>query len=274
MKNITQTPKTHYLNTPFIDGFTEIEKENTEITIGNSNKIDDIFYTTDEQSEYIKCLCSLIPKTEFRNVNVTMRYRATTNEDDRELIKSFRPYSGENIRMNGFISELTVRFRELLPSETPETPIKSEWTKFLKTNPEIYTKIFRKQEVDAEIESMVDSEYSTSDILHVKSKCHFFAGSYYSGIKLSDIQQYLFYVGTTFQAQEYINIISAKELVSSKVASPGPNVTLQSLSTLEDDIYDGKIEINFPDETKYHSVSITKTTIVSDIVQILFKREV
>jgi hypothetical protein len=185
---------------------------------------------------------------------------------------SFRPYSGENIRMNGFVSELIVRFRELLPAE--EIQIKPEWIEFLKSNPEIYTKNFRKQEVDAEIEGMPDQEYGSSDILHVKSRCHFFAGSYYPGIDLSDIQQYLFYVGTAIQAQEYIDIISAKELITSRVNSPARDVTPQALTTLVDDICDGKIEINFPDGTKYHSVLITKPTVISDIVHILFKKEV
>jgi hypothetical protein len=273
MKNITQTPKVHYLDTPFIEGFTEIEKENTEITIGNSNKIEDIFCTTDEAAEYLKCLCSLIPKSEFRDVRITTRYRETMADDAQERTMSFRPYSGENIEMNGFISELSVRFRELLPSETSVTSINSEWTEFLKSNPEIYTKIFHKQEIDAEIESMPDQAYGPSDILHVRSKCHFLAGSYYPGIELAGIQQYLFYVGTSIQAQEYINIISAKELIASKLNAPARDVTLPSLSTLEDDICDGKIEINFPDGTKYRSISITKTTIISDIVQILFKKE-
>ncbi|MDR2598611.1 MAG: hypothetical protein LBC25_02730 [Holosporales bacterium] len=276
MKSIIQTPKVNYLNAPFIECFTEVEKENTEIIIGNSNKIDDIFCATDESAEYIRCLCSIIPKAEFRNVRISARYRTMITDDDaQEKTMSFQPYSGKNIGMNGFVSELSVRFRDLLPAGEQEAPIKSEWIEFLRSNPDIFTKSFNKQEVDSEIESISDQEeYGPSDIVHVKSKCHFFAGSYYPGIHLPDIQQYLFYIGTALQAHEYINIISARDLVTSGIHSPAQEVTPQSLSTLVDDISDGKIEINFPDETKYRSVSITKTTLISDIVQILFKKEV
>ncbi|MDR1476487.1 MAG: hypothetical protein LBI20_04235 [Holosporales bacterium] len=274
MKSAIKTPKLHYLvNTPFIDGFTEIEKENTEIVIGNSHMIDDLFCTTNESVEYFKCLCSLVPKSEFRDVRVRTRYRAPTVDDVSENVMSFSLYSGEQIRMDGFISELAIRFRELLPLESDDGLIKSEWVEFLKTSPEIYVKTFHKQYSDMEIENTLDPGFEGSDILHVKSKGYFFAGSYYAGIKLSDIQQYLFYVGTEIQAREYINIISATELISSRNIEPAPIVTFQSLSTLEDDVCDGKVVINFPDGSEYQSIAISKNTLVSDIVQMLFKKK-
>jgi hypothetical protein len=55
--------------------------------------------------------------------------------------------------------------------------------------------------------------------------------------------------------------------------SPAIDVTLQSLSTLEDDIVEKKVVLAFPDGTHYKSVAAEKTTVTSDVFQILFKKE-
>jgi hypothetical protein len=271
MKHPAKIPKANYRSDPFVDSFTEIERENTEITIGDSTKIDSLFSILNEQPDYIKCLCSLIPKSDFHDVRVSSHYRLDDDDNNREM--SFRIYSGEQIKMNGFISELSVRFDTLLPSDMNPNPINAEWIEFLRANPILYTKIFRKQDVDSTIDTEQDPSFDDSDVTHLKSKCYFFGGSYFRGISLSDIQQYLFYVGTEVQASEYIDIISARELLLSKNSAPAQDVTLQSLSTFEDDVSEGKIKLTFPDNSNYKSVLMTKNTVVSDVVQILFTKE-
>jgi hypothetical protein len=184
---------------------------------------------------------------------------------------SFDIYGGEHIDMNGFVSEIDIVFHGF-PCESNH--LSEGDVQFLIDNPHIYTKKFATQNESVEIDSFVDNSIEESDIVHSKTKAHFFAGSYYKGITLQEIQQYLFYVGTEYQANEYISIISGSDLIRLKKTEPSDEVTTESLSTLEDDIAEQSIVINFLDGSIYKSVSAEKTTLTSDVFQILFKREI
>ncbi|MDR1234007.1 MAG: hypothetical protein LBJ92_02590 [Holosporales bacterium] len=270
-----QIPRSRFSNTPFIDGFTGIDNDNTEILIGNSEKQEYLLNEPDDNPKYMTLFCSIIPKSEFPKINVSTSYATSIDDDAAKSTMTYGIYSGQPIRMKGFVSELAFQSRGLLSSDT--SSIKNEWIDFLKLNPNVYTKVFHTQTHDIQIENAVDNAFDDSDVLHVKTRGHFFAGSYYPGIKLSDIQQYFFYMGTGLQAENYINIISARDIISTNNVLPAQDVTLQTLSTLEDDVCDGKIRITFPDGAQdgvtYTSISITKTTIVSDIAQIILKKE-
>ncbi|MDR0640275.1 MAG: hypothetical protein LBF65_00860 [Holosporales bacterium] len=263
-------PRSHFSGAPFTDVFAWIESDNTEILIGNSEKPEYLLEDSAQNPEYITLHCSIIPKSEFPMVNVTTHYATSTDDDSSKHTLTYDIYSGQCINMKGFVSELMLRFRGF---QLPSMPVKREWIDFLKLNPDIYTKTFGIQNHDIQIENFVDNSFEDSDILHIKTHGYFFAGSYHLGMKLSDIQQYCFYMGTGLHAEGYINIISARDMISTNNVPPAPDVTLQTLSTMEDDVCDGKIKITFPDGATYTSVSITKTTVVSDIAQLTFKKE-
>jgi hypothetical protein len=261
------SPKAKFSSDPFVDGFIGIEKENTDITIGNSEKLDNIFF--DENQEYLKLLCSISSKSDFGDVTISARYKE--KEDEGIKMMSYKLYDGSNIDMNGLVSEISIEFREVIPEFGD---FRSPWEDFLVKNKVIYTKEFQTQKLSKNIENFIDYDLEETSIIHTKSKAHFFAGSYFKGIKFSNIQQYLFYIGTGRQADPYISIIPAHEVCQLKKIKLNSDVSIESLSTLEDDICDGKVSITFPDSrATYKSVMVAKNTLTSDVFQILFKRD-
>ncbi|MDR0942106.1 MAG: hypothetical protein LBM19_00615 [Holosporales bacterium] len=259
-------PKAKFSSEPFVDGFVEIEKENVDLTIGNSEKLDDVF--VGDNPEYLKLLCSISSKSDFKDVVISARYR----EKDGESVKimSHRLYDGSSADMSGLVSEISIECLEIIPEEGI---VKSSWKDLLAENKVIYTKQFQTQKLSKNIDNFIDRDLEETSIIHTKSKAHFFAGSYFQGIKFSDIQQYLFYVGTGYRAEPYISVISAKDICQSKKAKLNADVSMESLSTLEDDVCDGKISITFPDDNAtYKSVVAYKNTLTSAVFQILFKR--
>jgi hypothetical protein len=83
----------------------------------------------------------------------------------------------------------------------------------------------------------------------------------------------LFFVGTSRGATEYISIISAKDVFQTEKVKLDPSIQAVSLSTLEDDICNGNLKITFDEEARYRSVLAEKSTLTSDIFQILLKKE-
>jgi hypothetical protein len=264
----TKLPRAKFTSDPYINGFTEVERDVTDILIGSSHKPDELFNFEDE-AEYIRLLVKIVPKFEFERPQISAKYRMGEDDDDR--VMSFDIYGGESIDMLGFVSSITITFHGL---SCEPTFLSEKNIQFLIDNPDIYTKSFQTQSSDIEIENFVDDSLEESDIIHTKTKAHFFAGSYHGGIRLSDIQQYMFYMGTEYQANEYISVISGRDLINLKRVNSAEEVTLESLSTLEDDIVDRRITLTLLDGLAYRSVSAEKTTVTSDVFQILFKKEV
>jgi hypothetical protein len=266
----TKQPRARFAGDPYVNGFTDVENWMTNIVIGSSNKPDELFQVVSNfEQDYIKILAKIIPKSEFERPQISARYRISDDEED-DRIMSFDIYGGEHIDMNGFVSELSVIFHEL-PCESSN--LSGDNLQFLINNPNIYTKKFVTQRSSVEIDNFIDDLLEESDIIHSKTKAHLFAGSYYKGISFSEIQPYAFYMGTEYQANEYISIISGRDLINSRKVSCAEDVTIDSLSTLEDDIVDQKIVISFQDGTTYKSISAEKTTLTSDVFQMLLKKE-
>ncbi|MDR3030899.1 MAG: hypothetical protein LBU35_00745 [Holosporales bacterium] len=263
-------PKAKFFSDPFIAGYTDIDKENSDITIGNSEKNENIFFGDENSPEYISCLCSLIPRMEFKNISVSSKYKLDP-DSGAESEMNFKIYSGENINMKGFVSHIDIECRNILLNGL-EGNIPREWLDFIIEHCKIFTKNFMTQTNSIEIESLIDEELGITDIAHFKSNAHFFAGSYYKGIPISDIQQYMFFVGTDVYGKEYINIISSKEILTSSSILPAAEIKLENLSTLQDDISNGKVSISFSESVIYKSIEIRKETLTSDICKIIFKK--
>jgi hypothetical protein len=262
----TNRPRTRLLGNPFVGSFINIDRDSTNITIGDSEVLDNIFH--DDSPEHIKLLCSISTHTEFADVAVSARYKEKSNGGVKTL--SYRIYDGSPINMNGFVSKLSIRALDILPEFGT---IDSRWQSYIAENSVIYTKHFQTQTTSTNVENFMDHDTQETGIIHTKSRAHSFAGSYFSGIKLADIQPYLFYVGTGYQAKPYISIISASDALRLGKVTLAPGVSGDSLSTLEDDICNGNILLSIPDcDTIYKSVAATKETLTSDIFQITFKR--
>lgn len=272
-KQKLQQPKARFNSEPFINGFTDIDKENSDFIIGTSEKFENIFETDKKFPEYLKLLCKISAKSEFPDVSISAKYKTENDENEPENTMIYNLYDGSKINMKGLVSEININIYDIVPDfgivETEEIK------EFVKSNPLIYTKKFETQKKSNEIENFRDYEsaYDESSLIHTKTRTHFFAGSFQKTMKISDIQQYFFYMGTGYQGEEFINLISSKDLLETQKVKPTPGIKLENLSTLEDDIMSGKIEINFDDENvKYQSISSIKTTLTSEIFQIIFKK--
>ncbi|MDR1609375.1 MAG: hypothetical protein LBR78_00770 [Holosporales bacterium] len=267
MIRTSRRPRTRLLGNPFIGGFTDIDREGTNLMIGDSELLDDIF--NDDSPEHIKLLCSMSAHAAFTDVVVSARYKEKSNGNVKTL--SYHLYDGSSLNMTGFVSKLSITALDILPEfGTPD----SRWQRYISENNVIYTKHFQTQASSTNVENFVDHDAQETGIIHTKSRAHSFAGSYFSGIKLADIQPYLFYVGTGYQAKPYISIISASDALRLRKVTLAPGVSDDSLSTLEDDICNGSIQLSIPDcNTTYKSVAAIKETLTSDIFQITFRKE-
>ncbi|MDR0695850.1 MAG: hypothetical protein LBF56_03760 [Holosporales bacterium] len=253
---------------PFVAGFTDIEKDDINIVIGENEEMDDPCLANEECPGF-RLLCALLPKSDFQDVAISARYKERTSDKETKTM-SYKLYDGSSIKMNGFVSEIAIEFSDVVPEFGK---LNDQSLNFLMENKTIYRKTFQVQTSSKNIENFVDEDMEASSIIHTKSRAHCFAGSYFKGVKFSDIQQYLFYVGTGYRAEPYISVIKASEIIQTKKAKLNHDITVDSLSTLEDDICDGKILIEFPDGSAYQSICSAKDTLVSNICQISFKRK-
>ena len=263
MKKYHTNPKTGIYGKPFIEGFTDIETENHSLVIGSSGKEEDVFASS--FPEYIRLCCAIETKSEFPDVVISARYKV--QEDSETKTMSYRIYDRALNPMDKVVSEISLNF-----SDFSDGFSNSVWKKELLENPVIYRKNFQTQLSSRNIDNFRDPNMPQSGLIHTKSRAHPFGGYYYPGIKLSDIQPCLFYVGTGLQAKEYITLISAKNVIQGDEVRLSPEIPIDSLATLEDDIYSGKIEISFQNQ-KYKSILATKDTFVSSFIQILFRKE-
>ncbi len=253
-------PRAKWVTEPFVNGYTDIEKENAIFSIGDSEENENIFF--ENAPEYLKMRCKLSTKAEFPDVKISAGYRTTPNGKDFLMQKKL--YDGSQISMKGMVSEVCIEFLDL----HNECKIISEELSKLSI---IYRKFFQLQKVSKRIPNYPDIANKQGEIFMTKSDAHPFAGCYFPGIKLSEIQPYLFYVGTGVRSDPYIKIISAKEAIQSDVVRICKDVDISSISTLEDDVCNGKVRFKV-DEFKYVSIFAQKNTLTSDVFTILFKK--
>jgi hypothetical protein len=254
---------------PFVAGFTDIEKDDASIVIGDSGELEAVCDVVDDELANFKLLCSISAKTNFENVAISAKYKERVSDTITKTF-SYMLYDNSAIKMAGFVSEVTLEFVDVIPEFGK---LKEQWLDFLRKNKTLYKKTFQTQLTSKNIENFVNEDMESSSIIHTKSMAHCFAGSYFPGIKFQDIQQYLFYVGTGYHAEPYISIIGARELLQSqKKVKLNSDIAVEALSTLEDDVCDGRAIIEFPDGTAFQSAFALKDTLVSDVCQISFKR--
>ena len=259
-RHLLNTPRARFVTEPFVNGYTDIEKEKAIFNIGNSEEDEDIF--SKNLPEYLKMRCKLSAKSEFPNVTISAGYRTTPNGQD--FLMRQKLYDGSQISMKGMVSEVCIEFLDfqneykIISEELGKTSI-------------IYRKVFQIQNISKRIPNYPDISNQQSEIFMTKSDAHPFAGSYFTGIKLSEIQPYLFYIGTGVRTEPYLKIISAKDAIQSNMVEICKDVDISSLSTLEDDICNGKVHLKTEDFT-YVSILAQKDTLISDIFTILFKK--
>ena len=259
MKTI-KSPNSRFRNIPFVNGYTDIEKTNNVFVIGNSDCEETIF--GDNIPDHIEMLCKLSAKSMFPNVIITAGYRITPDGQDYTMQKNL--YNGKDVNIKNIISEVDIEFIDII---THEKYLKCN----LSQNQVIYRKYFQIQNKSKRLPNYPDLANHQSEIFMTKSDAYCFAGVYFDGVKLSDIQQYLFYVGTDINSKPYIKVISAQDFMHKNLGNIDKSIDIESLSSLEDDICDGKIKIIIGD-IEYHSISAIKNTFMSNIFSIVLKK--
>jgi hypothetical protein len=252
----------------------DLDKENTMFVIGvDKLHEDDVFWRAPSTPPYVKALCELMPHRNFnRHSTITSKYAPFTMGEEIRTMK-YRPYNTESIDISRFVSSVDIRFVTFIP----DCPIDSSWSDLLDETT-IYVKEFgTQQNNNIEVAMKQDKKYEVSEYSHLISKAIPFAGYYYSGIDLPRIEQYFCYVGTEMQAREYINTISSRALLSGNYQHIAIDAKLSEFASLEDDISSGKVKISVQDKSgltvKYESIAAFKTTVVSNMFVMTFRRE-
>ena len=243
-------PRTKFNNLPYSDSFTDIDKNNSILQIGNTDYYEDVFKNIDNYT-YIETICELIPKSLFNNVTASMKYR---NEIDEEInsIAKYNLYDNSIIKMNNIVSSIDIVLQDII--NIPNSI----------NNNIIYTKKFYIQNKNIILQT---NEEENESGINTISNAYLFGGSFMP----NNIQQYLFYIRHDYNEAPYISLISSSEILNNtsniKLA---PSIELENLSTLQDDITNGKIIIDINNK-KYKSLFYKKHTLISNKINIVFK---
>ncbi len=263
MKKYIKKPQAKLFSSPFVNGFTDVETENSNLIIGSSEENEELFDVN--YPEYIKTICEVDHKSEFPDITISAGYK-TTGDGESKLMK-YKIYDGSVISMEKIVSEISIKFLDFSNNYN-----NSLWKNDLLSNPVIYQKSFRLQNKSRRIDNFLDQSMDQSSIFHTKTHAHYFGGNYFRGIKLSDIQPCLFCLGTGLQGKEYIKLFSAKEILQNNTTRLSPEIEKSDLTTLQDDISSEKIILQFQDQI-YKSITATKETLLSNVFEILFRKE-
>lgn len=245
MKHIIK-PRAKLFSAPFINGYIDIEMENSGLTIGTSEELEDIFVAN--YPEYLTILCNFEYKTELPDITISAGYKITPEGE--EKLMRYKIYDGKALPLDKIISEISIRFLDFLGNYN-----NLAWKNELLSAPIIYQKSFQTQTSSKRVDNFLDPNMPQDGIIHTKTKAHYFGGFYFKGINLSDIQPCLFFLGTGLQAKEYIKLITAKEALQDNVVKLDPQIEKHTLTTLKDDIADGKVKLRFQEQA-YKSVMI------------------
>ncbi len=256
---------------PFTDSYLDIDTVNMQFNIGNNSEFEENVFEDEESPQYIQIICELSPlKTFSPKAQIHTTYHAMPSDPNsiRHITKNI--YDGSVISLNKLVSGLEIKYKTIVPS----IPLAEKWHNFLSEQYQnLYTKQFLtiSDKIDIIIEP--DQRYDKNAYNNIISRAYPIAGLYHKGIPINDIEQYFVYYGTGIQAKEYIKLVSSKELFSSKHLKIAPGIKASSITSLEDDVSLGKIEIISPNETKYQSISITKNTVLSNVCTITFQQQ-
>lgn len=243
-------PKTNFISLPYSNSYTDIDKHKTILQIGNTDYYEDVFKNNNNY-EYLETICELVPKYSFSNIEVTMKYRNEINETTNKEIK-YNLYNNNFINMENVVSSIDVVLKNIL-----------NINKNISNNI-IYTKNFIKQTKNIMVKT---NEFFSESVIDTISNAYMFGGKFLP----NNIQQYLFYIMHIYNEKPQIKIVSAEDVINDKnYIKLDPSIKLEDLSTLQDDIINGKITININNK-KYQSVLLKKSTLISNRVNILFK---
>ena len=216
-------PRTKFNNLPYSDSFTDIDKNNAILQIGNTDYYEDVFKNIDNY-QYVETICELVPKSSFNKVEVSMQYRNEIDEEINSIIK-YSLYDNNIIKINNIVSSIDIMLHDII--NIPNNI----------NNNLIYTKKFGIQNKNIILQT--DEEEIESGINTI-SNAYLLGGSFMP----NNIQQYLFYIKHNYNEEPYVNIISSENILNSNDIILDQNIKLEDFSTLQDDITNGKIIID------------------------------
>lgn len=244
-----QVPRTKFNNLPYSDSFTDIDKNNTILQIGNTDYYEDVFKSINDYT-YIETICELVPKFSFNKVEISMKYRNEIDEEINSIIK-YNLYDNNIIKINNIVSSIDILLYDIIN-------IPNNINNYL-----IYTKKFGIQNKNIILQTY---EEEIESGINTTSNAYLLGGSFMP----NNIQQYLFYIKHNYNEEPYINVISSEDVLNNNNIILDPNVKLEDFSTLQDDITNGKIIIDI-NNRKYKSLLYKKHTLISNKVNIIFK---
>lgn len=263
MKIHIKQPKAKFTNIPYLSNTFDVSEE---IVSPSTTVPENII--VDHDTSYIDVLCTLQARSEFPPVTVSAKYR---NEIGDELSQmNFNLYDNTSINLNGIVSHVDVIAEEIVAfwdtfqfdNEISLNDITSVHDKV------IYTKTFKITEKSQSVRVSEIENYSGIDTI---SDVYYLGGNYKPYKTLADIQPYLFYLGHYYNNEPFINIISATDFLNTKNnLKPASNVKFEELSTLQDDIMAGQIQIKINDKL-YKSIYAVKNTLTVPMITVRFK---
>ena len=98
-------PRANFNNLPYTDSFTDIDKKNTILQIGNTDYYEDVFNNIDNHT-YIETICELVPKYSFNNtVQVTFNYNDGLSNS---TVVKYSLYDNSVVKLQTAISSIDI----------------------------------------------------------------------------------------------------------------------------------------------------------------------
>lgn len=258
--------KLSHNQTPFVNSSSCIQKEEATLIIGINNAKELFFTKYKNYPQYITCNCKLEAIRELdKAITISANYHKKASNPELTTM-SFPFYDKKEFRIDKFASAINIKFIDIVGTANKEN-IGDD----IPINTIIYQKNFAIQETSQTVSVSLDRALDLSNIDHVRSKAYNFAGLYYQGLPLTEIEQYFVFIGTRPKHKEYIDIISAKKIFNNPNFTFANEAQNTKLSTLLDDIYNNEIIIPMPNGKIYKSISVPNKTFLSDICEIEFK---
>ena len=253
---------------PFVNGFCDIYKNSTIFTIGESSAKDCFFEKDSKYPKKIVCNCAIVPVQLFdSSVSICAQHRKSYRTKE-VVTMSFSLYDESCIDLAKFVSSVHIKLLDIVGNSTFQEIVNQyEESKI------IYKKQFMIQEESKEVSVFLDKDLGQTNLIHIKSKAHYFAGLYSHEMSISDIAQQFFYIGTDTSNDEYIDIKSTKDCFADVDSEELEEIDRIHCATLTDDIYNGAIKFKTKNGLVYRSISASKPTFFSNIFQIEFKME-
>lgn len=232
----------------YSSAFSKIDKESHILEIGSSSYYESL---NDQQFNMLNTICEIQPHRDFnRNICALMSYRNEINQN-KEIVK-YNLYDNAAIDMDGVVSSIDIYIKNIL--NIPN---------YITNNQKVYTKQFITQSSSVTLtgyETFIDSGINTV------SNAYGFGGGYTSHFLPNKIQPYFFYICNMYNEAPYISLMSATDFINQRRIQLAEKY---DISTLEDDILNGKIVLNI-NNINYKSISSNKTGLTNNLIHITF----